>query len=230
MAHNPPSNLNLPASDIDGRTDAALKIFSQSFSRRLCFCQCLHGWGGQNREIYSRDLDGLTKVHNNISTVLVLPVQNHVQPHKQTYLQLEKNSIIAAWATLVRIPSLVLARSILLFVLLSFQILRAMVVEANESRQGDQDALILNLTASLGLICAMLCAFSAHGVGAHRVGVMTQVSVRCWYLTERERFTHTYRQQPSFLFSSRVHFTDKRQQVSCHKPSPSRTMPCQRKV
>lgn len=51
-----------------------------------------------------------------------------------------------------------------------------MVMDAEESPVGDQDALILNLTASLGVIGALLCALSAYGLGAHRIGVVTQVN------------------------------------------------------
>lgn len=50
-----------------------------------------------------------------------------------------------------------------------------MVAKGDESPVGEQDRLILNLTASVGVLSALLCALSAHGVGAHRVGVITQV-------------------------------------------------------
>ncbi|CAM9773342.1 unnamed protein product [Scytosiphon promiscuus] len=48
------------------------------------------------------------------------------------------------------------------------------VVDANASEEGDQDALLHSITASLGIACAALCAFSAYGVGTHNVVIMTQ--------------------------------------------------------
>lgn len=59
----------------------------------------------------------------------------------------------------------------------SCQMLQAMPTKANSSSPGrDQDALTLNIAASVGVVSALLCALSVHGVGAHRVGVITQVS------------------------------------------------------
>lgn len=46
---------------------------------------------------------------------------------------------------------------------------------AEESPGGDQNALLHNLSASLGVIGTLLCGISAYGVAAHRVGVMSQV-------------------------------------------------------
>ncbi|CAM9207243.1 unnamed protein product, partial [Ectocarpus fasciculatus] len=47
-------------------------------------------------------------------------------------------------------------------------------VEANSSPEGDPNALVHNLTASLGIVCSLLCVYSAYGVGAHRVIAMTK--------------------------------------------------------
>ena len=59
----------------------------------------------------------------------------------------------------------------------SCQMLQAMPAKVDGSSPGrDQDSLILNIAASVGVVSALLCALSAHGVGAHRVGVITQVS------------------------------------------------------
>lgn len=80
------------------------------------------------------------------------------------------------------------------FFLASLQVFQAMVVGANDSTAGNQNALILNFTASLGSICALLCALSAYGVGAHRVGVITQVtrtySAERMVLTWHQRHPH----------------------------------------
>ncbi len=46
---------------------------------------------------------------------------------------------------------------------------------ADESPQGDNRALFLNMTASFGIICSLLCVYSAYGVGARRVGAIEQV-------------------------------------------------------
>ncbi len=46
---------------------------------------------------------------------------------------------------------------------------------ANDSPQGGNRALVLNMTASFGIICSLLCVYSAYGVGARRAGVVEQV-------------------------------------------------------
>lgn len=47
--------------------------------------------------------------------------------------------------------------------------------EAEEAAGGNQDKMLHNVTASLGISCALLCAFSAYGVATHRVTIMSQV-------------------------------------------------------
>ncbi|CAM9224561.1 unnamed protein product [Ectocarpus sp. 12 AP-2014] len=47
-------------------------------------------------------------------------------------------------------------------------------LEASSSPEGDPNALVHNLTASLGIVCSLLCVYSAYGVGAHRVIAMTK--------------------------------------------------------
>ncbi|CAM9632287.1 unnamed protein product, partial [Ectocarpus sp. 6 AP-2014] len=47
-------------------------------------------------------------------------------------------------------------------------------LEARSSVEGDPNALVHNLTASLGIICSFLCVYSAYGVGAHRAIAMAK--------------------------------------------------------
>lgn len=49
-----------------------------------------------------------------------------------------------------------------------------MTREAEASAGGDQDALLHNMTATLGLICALLCIASASGMAAHNTAIMAQ--------------------------------------------------------
>lgn len=49
------------------------------------------------------------------------------------------------------------------------------VTEAKQIPGGDQDVQILNVTASLAIICAFLCVIAGYGVGTRRIDVMTQV-------------------------------------------------------
>ena len=49
------------------------------------------------------------------------------------------------------------------------------MTEAKQIPGGDQDVQILNVTASLAIICAFLCVIAGYGVGTHRIDVMTQV-------------------------------------------------------
>lgn len=46
---------------------------------------------------------------------------------------------------------------------------------AEESPDGDQNALLHNVSASLGIICALVCAVSAYGVAGRRVDIISQV-------------------------------------------------------
>ncbi|CAM9387820.1 unnamed protein product [Ectocarpus sp. 12 AP-2014] len=46
--------------------------------------------------------------------------------------------------------------------------------EAERAPGGNQNARLHNVTASLGIICALLCAVSAYGLAAHRVTIMSQ--------------------------------------------------------
>lgn len=50
-------------------------------------------------------------------------------------------------------------------------------MEAKQSPEGEQDVLLLNVTASLAVSCALLCVFAGYGVGARKVQVMTQVYI-----------------------------------------------------
>ena len=56
----------------------------------------------------------------------------------------------------------------------SWQVFGAMA-NASESPQGDNSAAFLNMTASLAIVCCLLCIYSAYGVGAREVDVMAQV-------------------------------------------------------
>lgn len=47
--------------------------------------------------------------------------------------------------------------------------------EAERDAGGNQDDFLHNLTTSLGIVCGLLCAFSAYGVATHRVTIMSQV-------------------------------------------------------
>lgn len=47
--------------------------------------------------------------------------------------------------------------------------------EAEESPGGNKNARLHNVSASLGTICALLCAVSVYGLSGHRTDIMSQV-------------------------------------------------------
>ncbi|CAM9106341.1 unnamed protein product [Ectocarpus fasciculatus] len=57
-----------------------------------------------------------------------------------------------------------------MFVPMIFQVMH----EAEKAAGGNQNTRLHNVTASLAIVCALLCAFSAYGVASHRVTIMSQ--------------------------------------------------------
>ncbi|CAM9368992.1 unnamed protein product [Ectocarpus sp. 8 AP-2014] len=55
----------------------------------------------------------------------------------------------------------------------TYQVFRVMRVVEGEAG-GNQDESLRKLTASLGIVCGLLCVFSAYGVATHRVTIMSQ--------------------------------------------------------
>lgn len=64
--------------------------------------------------------------------------------------------------------------------------------EAEGAAGGNQDEMLHNATATLGILCALLCPFSAHGVATHRVTIMSQVGNDVVMALSEGEFCHRF--------------------------------------